>query len=98
MPVEYELGHIKGSIHAVCEARAKEIRLPKIPKNVKIVLIDNDETRSAATATMMRSEGFDSHYLKGCMKNWTMDLVTGFPPQQPLLAIFQKNYMNLICI
>ena len=80
LPGEYEQGHIKGSIHAVCDARAKEVFLPKIPKNVKIVLIDNDETMSAAMATMMRSKGFDAYYLKGGMKNWTQELVTGNPP------------------
>ena len=45
----YKEGHIKGYVHAACDARSKETLMPKIPKNIKLVLIDNDETISAET-------------------------------------------------
>jgi len=76
----YEKGHIYGSVHAVCDARAKDTLMPKIPKNVKLVLIDDDGTMSAETVIMMRSFGLDAHYLKGGMKNWNKELVKGSPP------------------
>ena len=73
----YKKGHIPNSIHAVCDARAKEVLMPKIPKDVKIILIDDDGSMSAETASMMASMGLDAHYLKGGMKNWTHELVSG---------------------
>ncbi|MCH9657969.1 MBL fold metallo-hydrolase [archaeon] len=73
----YAKGHIPNSIHAVCDARAKEILMPKIPEDVKIILIDDDGSMSAETANMMNSLGLDAHYLKGGMKNWTHELTQG---------------------
>ncbi|MHB8601029.1 MAG: rhodanese-like domain-containing protein [Nitrosotalea sp.] len=57
--------HIEGSVHAVCDSRAKETIIPRIPKGVKIVLIDEDGIMSAETAIMMSSYGLDAHFLKG---------------------------------
>lgn len=79
----YKEGHINGSVHAVCDAKSKDTLMPKIPKNVKLVLIDDDGTMSAETAEMMRSFGLDAYYLKGGMKNWTDKVVKG----SPLIAI-----------
>ena len=66
---QYEQGHMNGASHAVCDTRAKETIMPKIPKTVKIVLVDEDETISRETAEMMKSIGFDAQYLKGGMKS-----------------------------
>lgn len=73
---QYDKGHIKGAVHAVCDTRAKETIMPKIPKSVKIVLVDEDGSMSAETAKMMKSFGLDTHYLKGGIKNWDKELVT----------------------
>ncbi len=70
----YNHGHIEGSVHAVCDSRAKETIMPRIPKGVKIVLIDEDGTMSAETAAMMTSYGLDAHYLKGGIKSWEKNL------------------------
>ena len=51
----YESAHIKGSVHAVCDAKSKETIMPNIPKNVKIVLVDDDGKIAAETSAMMRS-------------------------------------------
>lgn len=67
--------HIEGSVHAVCDSRAKETIMPRIPKGVKIVLIDEDGTMSAETASMMASYGLDAHFLKGGIKSWNKSLV-----------------------
>lgn len=71
----YTQGHIKGSVHAVCDSRAKETIMPRIPKSVKIVLIDEEGAMSAETASMMASYGFDAHFLDGGIKSWSKDLV-----------------------
>ncbi|NQV40333.1 MAG: MBL fold metallo-hydrolase [Nitrosopumilus sp.] len=76
----YKEGHIDGSVHAVCDTRTKDTLMPKIPKNVKLVLIDEDGKMSAETVAMMRSFGLDAYYLKGGMKNWTNELVKGSLP------------------
>jgi len=76
----YKEGHIDGAVHAVCDGRSKDTLMPKIPKDVKLVLIDEDGTMSANTAEMMRSSGLDAHYLKGGMKNWADKLIKGSPP------------------
>jgi glyoxylase-like metal-dependent hydrolase (beta-lactamase superfamily II) len=75
----YKEGHINGSVHAVCDTKTKDTLMPKIPKDVKLVLIDDDGTISAETATMMRSFGLDAHYLKGGMNTWNEALVKGAP-------------------
>ena len=67
--------HIEGSVHAVCDSHAKETIMPRIPKGVKIVLIDDDGTISAGTADMMASYGLDTHFLKGGIKSWNKGLV-----------------------
>ena len=72
----YKQGYISGSIHAVCDTTAKEILMPKIPKDVKIVLLDDDGNIASETAKMMSSLGLDAHYLKEGMKNWTHELIT----------------------
>ncbi len=68
-------GHVEGSVHAVCDSRAKETIMPRIPKDVKIVLIDEDGSMSSETAGMMASYGLDAHFLKGGIKGWNKGLV-----------------------
>lgn len=70
----YNQGHISGASHAVCDANTKQTIMPKIPKNIKIILIDDDGTFSRETAEMMRSMQFDSYYLNGGMMNWKGEL------------------------
>ena len=67
---QFEKGHIRGSVHAVCDAQAKEKIMPKIPKNAKIVLISEPEGIAKETAQMMRSFGLDAHYLEGGFCSW----------------------------
>ena len=76
----YESEHIKGSVHAVCDAKAKETIMPNIPKNVKIVLVDDDGKMAAEISAMMRSLGLDAHFLQGGMKQWDKKTVSGSPP------------------
>ena len=88
----YKSGHIDGSVHAVCDVKAKETIMPKIPKNIKLILVDDDGTMSAGTAEMMRSFGLDAHYLQGGMNSWKKELITG----SPSTSITPDNLWNKI--
>ena len=67
---QFEKNHVKGSVHAICDAQAKEKIMPNIPKNIKIVLISDPEEFSKETALMMRSYGLDAYYLEGGYASW----------------------------
>jgi len=67
---QFENSHVKGSVHAVCDIQAKQTIMPKIPQNVKIVLISEPEEIARETAQMMTSLGLDAHYLKGGFYSW----------------------------
>ena len=75
----YESAHIKGSVHAVCDVNTKETIMPKIPKNVKIVLVDDDGKMASDTSAMMRSFGLDAYFLQGGMKQWGKETASGSP-------------------
>jgi glyoxylase-like metal-dependent hydrolase (beta-lactamase superfamily II)/rhodanese-related sulfurtransferase len=74
---DFASSHIEGSVHAVCDARAKETIMPKIPKDAQIVLICDDGSVSAPTAEMMRSYGFNTRFLQGGIKTWDRNFVSG---------------------
>ena len=66
----FEKSHVDGSVHAVCDTHAKEKIMPKIPKNIKIILISEPENFAKETAEMMVSFGLDAHYLEGGFSSW----------------------------
>ncbi len=69
-------GHIDGSANAKCGSmQQKQIVMSKLPRNFKIVLIDEDGSEAKENAIMMARFGFDAHYLEGGVKNWTKGLV-----------------------
>ncbi len=74
---DFASAHIDGSVHAVCDARAKETIMPKIPRDARIVLVCNDGSVSAPTAEMMRSYGFNTSFLQGGIKTWSTNFVQG---------------------
>lgn len=61
---QFESGHIQGSIHAVCDFDVIQTVMPDIPRDAKIVLVDDDGVASSELAVVMRSLGFDSYFLK----------------------------------
>ena len=67
---EFEKSHITGSVHAVCDSRAKERIMPNIPKRTKIVLISESDEHADKTAKMMVSFGLDACYLSGGFASW----------------------------
>ena len=74
---DFENSHIEGSVHAVCDARAKETIMPKIPKNTKIILVSEPEELSKQTAEMMVTYGLDAHYLEGGFSSWNGKVAKG---------------------
>ena len=67
---QFENSHVKGSVHAVCDVQAKQTIMPKIPQNVKIILISEPEGIARETAQMIKSFGLDSYYLEGGFHSW----------------------------
>ena len=67
---QFENAHVKGSVHAVCDAQSKQTIMPKIPQNVKTVLISEPEEAARETAQMMRTLGLDAYYLEGGFYSW----------------------------
>ena len=67
---QFENAHVKGSVHVVCDVQAKQTIMPKIPQNVKIVLISEPEEASREIAQMMRTFGLDAYYLEGGFYSW----------------------------
>ncbi|MCV0410500.1 rhodanese-like domain-containing protein [Nitrosopumilus sp.] len=74
---DFEQSHVEGSVHAVCNAQAKEKIMAKIPKNTKIVLISEPEEYARETASMMKAFGLDAHYLEGGFSAWTGKIASG---------------------
>lgn len=74
---KFAKSHVKGSVHAVCDSRAKEKILPKIPKNTKIVLISEPENLSNEVAQMMNNFGLEAYYLEGGFSSWDGEIGIG---------------------
>ena len=74
---DFEQSHVDGSVHAICDAQAKDKIMSKIPKNTKIVLISEPEDYAQETAFMMKSFGLDAHYLEGGFSAWTGKIASG---------------------
>lgn len=73
----FKQGHIDGSASAKCGSmQQKQIIMSKLPRNFKIVLIDEDGTEAKENAQMMARFGFDAHFLDGGIRNWGKGLVT----------------------
>ncbi|MDH3277206.1 MAG: rhodanese-like domain-containing protein [Nitrosopumilus sp.] len=77
MKEDFEQAHVKGSVHAVCNAQTKEKIMTKIPKNIKIVLISEPEDYAKETASMMKSFGLDAYFLDGGFSSWKGKVTKG---------------------
>lgn len=95
---DFVKSHVEGSVHAVCDARAKETIMPKIPKNTKIVLISEPEKISKETAEMMVSFGLDAHYLKGGFSSWDGDISSGDTGNQILADTLAEHLNNVFLL
>lgn len=70
----FDRQHIPGSAYAVCDAAAKKNIMPKLPKNIEIVLVSDDDEYSRQMAQMMAQIGLNTRYLQGGINAWKWDL------------------------
>ncbi|MGH9982311.1 MAG: rhodanese-like domain-containing protein [Nitrososphaeraceae archaeon] len=67
----YQKEHIPGSKFAVCDQQTINSLLPKLPKNIDIVLVAEDEDYTRQMAQMAREQGgLRTRYLKGGISAW----------------------------
>jgi glyoxylase-like metal-dependent hydrolase (beta-lactamase superfamily II)/rhodanese-related sulfurtransferase len=67
----YEKEHIPGSKFAVCDQQTINSLLPKLPKNIDIVLVSENEDYTRQMAQMAREKGgLRTRYLKGGISAW----------------------------
>ena len=70
----FDRQHIPGSAYAVCDAAAKKNIMPKLPKNIEIVLVSDDDEYSRQMAQMMTQIGLNTRYLQGGINAWKWDI------------------------
>ena len=70
----FEQQHIPGSAYAVCDEAAKKNIMPKLPKNIEIVLVSDDDDYTKNMAEMMLQIGLNAKYLQGGISAWKWNL------------------------
>jgi rhodanese-related sulfurtransferase len=67
----YQKEHIPGSKFVVCDQQTINSLLPKLPKNIDIVLVAEDEDYTRQMAQMAKEKGgIRTIYLKGGISSW----------------------------
>lgn len=69
----YEACHIPGSAYAVCNEDSQKNIMPRLPKNIEIVLVSDDEEYPKHMASMMNQMGLKTQYLQGGLDSWKWD-------------------------
>ena len=62
--------HIPGSACAVCNEESKKNIMPRLPMDVEIVLVGEDEEYPKQMVEMMNQIGLNAKYLKGGISSW----------------------------
>lgn len=66
----YEDRHIPGSAYAVCNEDSQKNIMPRLPKNIEIVLVSDDDEYPKHMASMMKQMGLKTRYLQGGLDSW----------------------------
>lgn len=66
----YNREHIPGSACAICNEDSKKNIMPRLPKDIELVLVADNEEYPMQMASMMSSMGLNAKYLKGGIKSW----------------------------
>ena len=61
----FEKRHIPGSACAVCNEESKKSIMPRLPKDLEIILVGEDEEYPKQMSEMMRQFGLNAKYLEG---------------------------------
>jgi rhodanese-related sulfurtransferase len=62
---QFEQRHIPGSSYAVCNEESKKNIMPRLPKDLEIILVGEDEEYPKQISEMMRQIGLNAKYLEG---------------------------------
>ena len=90
-PDKFMEGHIEGSANSkFASMQQKQAVMSRLPKNYKIVLVDENGSESSQNVTLLGRFGFDACFLKEGIKSWTKDLIKS--SQQT--AISNENLWN----
>ncbi|HSF01285.1 MAG TPA: rhodanese-like domain-containing protein [Nitrososphaeraceae archaeon] len=73
----YEKEHIPGSSYAICNEESKKNIMPKLPKDVEIVLVAENDEYTKQMTVMMRQIGLRVKYLQGGINAWKWNFVGG---------------------
>ena len=88
----YEKEHIPGSKFVVCDQQTINSLLPKLPKNIDIVLVAEDEDYTRQMAQMAKEKGgIRTRYLKGGISSWN-----GEKTERQDIRISAKDLKNAI--
>ena len=66
----YEARHIPGSAYAVCNEDSQKNIMPRLPKDIEIVLVSDDDEYPKHMASMMNKMGLKTRYLQGGLDSW----------------------------
>jgi glyoxylase-like metal-dependent hydrolase (beta-lactamase superfamily II)/rhodanese-related sulfurtransferase len=67
---QFEQRHIPGSSYAVCNEESKKNIMPRLPKDLEIILVGEDEEYPKQISEMMRQIGLNAKYLEGGISSW----------------------------
>ncbi len=69
---DFERSHIPGSSWAVCNEDSKKNIMPRLPKDIEIVLVGHDDKDEfpKQISEMMRQMGLKAKYLEGGVSSW----------------------------
>ena len=67
---QFEQKHIPGSSYAVCNEESKKNIMPRLPKDVEIILVGENEEYPKQISQMMRQIGLNAKYLSGGISSW----------------------------
>ncbi len=66
----FEKSHIPGSACAICNEETKRTIMPRLPKDMEIILVGAEENHPKQMSEMMRQMGLDAKYLEGGISSW----------------------------
>ena len=84
---QFEQKHIPGSSYAVCNEESKKNIMPRLPKDVEIILVGENEEYPKQISQMMRQIGLNAKYLSGGISSWKWE----FNESKYIEIFHQKN-------
>ena len=88
----YQKEHIPGAKFVVCDQQTINSLLPKLPKDINIILVAEDEDYTRQMAKMAREKGgLNTKYLKGGISSWN-----GEKTERQDIKISAKDLKNAI--